>query len=143
MGSCRQEFVNQGCMCLADPMDPYTTVCGYINRQNGLVYPCDMGCCVPKCDHMGHAPRVGVEFRKSSGTDLPEGFNVNLPQSDEPSEVPGATPVPPPPAPPAPRPRDQIVLVPEWLGLDEKVWQVLCKLLLILLVCLALFFSIF
>jgi|688.fasta_scaffold388259_2 hypothetical protein len=99
--TCNQEFVMQGCMCLADPMDPYTTVCGYINRQNGLVYPCDPGCCVPKCTGgSAHAPRMGVEMRASTGITLPDGFNVNLPQSDLPTETPGATELLFPPAPP-------------------------------------------
>jgi hypothetical protein len=85
MLTCGQEFITKDCGCLADPMDPWSTVCGYVNRQNGLVYPCDPGCCNPVCTNVGKSPKFGVEYRKSAGTTLPEGFNVNLATSDEPS----------------------------------------------------------
>lgn len=129
MNTCKQEFVNQGCMCLADPMDPWSTICGYINKQNGLVYPCDEGCCVPKCDHMGHAPRVGIETRRSAGTDLPPGFNVNLPQSDEPTPIKGATPLDQ-----LPKATDPTMRGDEPVPSGQKVWQIVLKSLLIFLV---------
>lgn len=93
MNSCKQEFLNKGCMCLADPMDPWKTVCGYINRESGLVYPCDPGCCVPRCMGQATGPRFDVEIRPSGGVTLPPGFGgENLPTSDEPTETKGAAP---------------------------------------------------
>lgn len=87
MNLCKQEFLNKGCMCLADPMDPWKTVCGYINRESGLVYPCDPGCCVPRCQGVASGPRFDVEVRRSGGVTLPPGFGnpENLPQSDHPT----------------------------------------------------------
>lgn len=90
MNSCRQEFLNKGCMCLADPMDPLKTICAYINRENGLVYPCDTGCCAPRCMDQGMGPRFDVEIRPSGGVTLPPGFGEDLPQSSEPTETKGS-----------------------------------------------------
>ncbi len=88
---CASEFVNKYCTCLPDPVEAGSTICGYVNRQNGLVYPCDVGCCQPACNNPGRQPPQNVELRKSKGTTLPPGFNVNLAQSDRPSDIPGAT----------------------------------------------------
>lgn len=90
---CASEFVNKYCTCLPDPVEAGSTICGYINRQNGLVYPCDVGCCQPACVNPGRQPPQNVELRKSKGTTLPPGFNVNLAHSDRPSDIPGATPL--------------------------------------------------
>lgn len=93
MNSCKQEFLNKGCMCLADPMDPYKTICAYINRESGLVYPCDTGCCAPRCSGQAIGPRFDVEIRPSSGVTLPPGFGgEDLAQSSEPTEIKGAAP---------------------------------------------------
>jgi len=120
MSACDVKFIGKGCMCLADPRDPRATICGYINKQNGLVYPCDLGCCLPRCMGVGQEPPVkGAELRKSKGTALPDGFNVNLPQSDEGTAVKGAT-----------NPT-------ELGGLPEvpyKVWQIVLALFVILAV---------
>ncbi len=87
MNTCKQEFLNKGCMCLANPLNPWKTVCGYINRENGLVFPCDEGCCVPRCDGPAFGPRFDQEVRRSAGTELPPGFGENLEQSDEPTSA--------------------------------------------------------
>lgn len=93
MNSCKQEFLNKGCMCLSDPMDPYKTICAYINRESGLVYPCDTGCCVPRCMGQAMGPRFDVEIRPSGGVSLPPGFGGDdLPQSSEPTEPKGSAP---------------------------------------------------
>ncbi len=98
MNSCRQEFLNKGCMCLADPMDPLKTICAYINRESGLVYPCDIGCCAPRCMDQGSGPRFDVEIRRSGGVTLPPGFGGDdLPQSSEPTDTKGAAPFNPSP----------------------------------------------
>ena len=49
MTTCSSDMITKGCQCLANPTDPGSQVCAYINRQNGLVSPCDSGCCVPRC----------------------------------------------------------------------------------------------
>lgn len=124
MSACSAEFVNSGCQCLTDPLDITTSICGYINRQNGLVYPCNLGCCIPACQNVGPYPIFGEDFRPSGGGSLPPGFNVNLPQSDKPSEIKGSAPFFNP--------------QPE----DEKVWQIFFKgfviLVMILLAVIAL-----
>ena len=79
-------------MCLTDPMNDRSTVCGYINRQNGLVYPCDPGCCNPTRKGTFQRGQMNVEVRQSNGTDLPPGFGSNLLQSNLGTEIPGATP---------------------------------------------------
>ena len=122
--SCRAQFVNSGCMCLTDPLDITTSICGYVNKQNGLVYPCDLGCCVPTCQNVGPYPIFDEDFRPSSGGALPPGFNVNLPQSEEPSSTTGAASFSNPETP------------------DDKVWQIVLTgfvfLVIILLAVLAL-----
>jgi len=116
--SCSVEFINSGCMCLTDPLDVSASICGYINKQNGLVYPCDLGCCVPSCHNVGPYPIFNEDFRPSGGSALPPGFNVNLPQSDEPSLTKGAKPF----------------SAPE--SNDEKVWQIFLKGFVILVIIL-------
>ena len=88
MSTCSSDLITKGCQCLANPIDPGSQVCAYINRQNGLVSPCDAGCCVPKCNINRDLPSIlqfQNEFRKSTGTALPPGFGVNLVTSDEPT----------------------------------------------------------
>ena len=88
---CRGEFVLKQCMCLADEMDPSSKVCGYINKRNGLVYPCDPGCCGGLCNRSVAGVRFHIDPSQYSEV-LPEGFNENLPQSDLPSVVPASAP---------------------------------------------------
>ena len=84
---CSDKFITKGCECLSDPMDPSNPICGYVSRDNGLVYPCDQGCCQPKCGTKpGHQPRMDVEFRQTFGGTLPPGFNVNLPTTGDPTQ---------------------------------------------------------
>jgi hypothetical protein len=88
MSTCSSDLITKGCQCLANPIDPGSQVCAYINRQNGLVSPCDSGCCVPKCSINRDLPDIlqfKNEFRASTGTALPPGFGVNLVTSDEPT----------------------------------------------------------
>ena len=47
------------------------------------------------CTHVGVIPIVNEDVRPSGGGTLPPGFNVNLPQSDDPSSTPGATAITP------------------------------------------------
>ena len=107
--SCSAKFVTAGCQCLTDPLDINSKICGYINRQNGIVYPCDLGCCVPSCQNVGKYPIFNQDFRPSGDGALPAGFNINLPQSDEPSNTVGAAPF-------------EIPQIP-----DFKVWQIFLK----------------
>ena len=88
MSTCSSDLITKGCQCLSNPIDPGSQVCAYINRQNGLVAPCDAGCCVPKCNINRDLPtilQIQNEFRASTGTALPPGFGVNLATSDEPT----------------------------------------------------------
>ncbi len=75
----------QECMCLSDPMDPTTKICAYINRQNGLVYPCESRCCSPACNLTGQQPRSDLAFTQTRGVTLPEEFGTALPTNDLPS----------------------------------------------------------
>jgi hypothetical protein len=91
--SCGVQYVTKGCQCLTDPMDPFNPICAYVGRDNGIVYPCDPGCCQPSCGtKMGHEPRMDVEFRQTFGGTLPPGFNKELVTSDEPSPTKGEAP---------------------------------------------------
>ena len=91
MNSCGAQYVLRDCTCLTDPLNFYSTVCGYVSKQNGLVYPCDAGCCLGKCENKD--PLTRVEVRPSAGIDLPAGYGSNIPQSNQASNFPGATPV--------------------------------------------------
>ena len=88
--SCSAKYVLKNCMCLPDPLNYYSTVCAYISKENGLLYPCDPGCCRGACDNTNPIIQR-VETRPSAGIDLPEGYGFNLPQSEDPSAFPGAT----------------------------------------------------
>jgi hypothetical protein len=121
---CSSQYVNAGCQCLTDPMDITSSICGYINKKNGLVYPCDLGCCIPACTNVGVYPIFNQDLRPSTGAQLPPGFNINLPQVETPSEISGAAPFSSPETP------------------SPKVWQIVFTgfvfLVLILLSMLAL-----
>lgn len=123
-GGCSAEYVNAGCQCLTDPLDITSSICGYVNKQNGLVYPCDLGCCIPACTNVGQYPIFNQDFRPSTGAQLPPGFNTDLPQSDQESSIQGAAPFSNPQPP------------------DKKVWQIVFTgfvfLVLILLAMIAL-----
>lgn len=90
MTTCSSDLIAKGCMCLSNPVAPGSEICGYINRQNGLVTPCDEGCCVPACKYLSYVPNILQaynEFRPSSGTGLPPGFGLELVTSDEPTRI--------------------------------------------------------
>ena len=94
MTTCSSDLISKGCQCLSNPIEPGSQVCAYINRQNGLVSPCDSGCCVPRCKINTMIPSIlqfQNEFRASSGTALPPGVGVNLVTSDAPTRTKDAT----------------------------------------------------
>jgi hypothetical protein len=79
---------------------------------------------VPTCQNVGPYPIFNEDFRPAGGGALPPGFNLNLPQSEEPSQTEGTAPFSSPQIP------------------DDKVWQIVLKgfvfLIIILLAVLAL-----
>lgn len=87
---CSPDYVLKFCDCLPDPITPGRTICGYINRMNGLVYPCDIGCC-PGCPNQGTQPSPKVEVRKGAST-LPKGFGDAMVYSSSGTDIPGAAP---------------------------------------------------
>ena len=89
--TCKGEYVAKQCMCLADPIDPYSKVCAYINPQNGLVFPCDPGCCGLECPKTVSGVLFHVEQQSHKAEVIPPDFNVVLPQSEQPSPVKGAS----------------------------------------------------
>jgi len=89
--TCGAQYILKDCTCLTDPLDVYSNMCGYVSKQNGFVYACDPGCCLGKCENKD--PVTRVEVRPSAGIDLPPGYGQNIPQSNEPSNLPGATPI--------------------------------------------------
>ena len=98
MNSCSAKYVLHDCQCLADPLDFYSTICGYVSKQDGLVYACDPGCCSSSCSNLD--PNIiRVETRPSGGVSLPAGYGGKLAQSDLPSAIPGATTFTPPDGP--------------------------------------------
>jgi len=76
--TCNQEFLNKGCVCLADPLDPWAQICAFIDRQTGLVYPCNTGCCVPRCSNIGQSQNLEMELHRTGGVALPDGFGKNM-----------------------------------------------------------------
>ena len=123
MDSCNARYVLNDCQCLADPMDVYSTACGYVSKIDGLVYPCDPGCCGTKCDNK-NTKITRVEVRPSAGVSLPTGYGLNLQQNEDPSDLPGASAFAPP------------------IRYDSgyKVWQILLIALLPLILVLVLSF---
>ena len=89
MNSCGAQYILRDCTCLSDPLNFYSNICGYVSKQNGLVYPCDAGCCLGNCENKD--PVTRVEVRPSAGIDLPPGYGSNIPQSDQATNIPGAT----------------------------------------------------
>jgi hypothetical protein len=66
-----------------------------VSKVDGLVYPCDPGCCGNQCENRD--PNITrIETRPSAGVTLPAGYGVNLPQSDQPSVTRGASDFQPP-----------------------------------------------
>lgn len=104
MSACSAKFALKFCDCLPDPIDPAATICGYVSKQNGLVTPCDVGCC-PKCPNQGNQPPEKAELRK--GQTLPAGFGADLVQSDQPTGTKGAS-----------------TFEPAGAGDSYKVWQI-------------------
>jgi hypothetical protein len=86
---CDPTFLNKHCACMSDPLDPYSTICAYIDRQTGVVFPCDLGCCRPACDGVGHQPPNDVRLK--SYANLPENYGTQLQTSNDPTPVKGAT----------------------------------------------------
>ena len=78
MSACGQEFLNKSCICLADPLDPWSNLCGFIDRSTGLVYPCNTGCCVPRCPNIGQSQNLNIELHRTGGVALPAGFGSML-----------------------------------------------------------------
>lgn len=106
--SCNAKYILQDCSCLTDPLNFYSNVCGYVSKNNGLVYQCDPGCCSGKCENKDSVIRF--ETRPSAGLALPAGFNQDLPQSDQPTPIPGASDFP-----------EAAAVAPQPL----KIWQIL------------------
>jgi hypothetical protein len=75
---------------LTDPLNYYSTICGYISKQDGLVYPCDPGCCGNSCEN-NNKTIFPIEVRPSAGVSLPEGYGNNLATSVEPTPIRGAS----------------------------------------------------
>ena len=130
--TCSSEFMNKGCLCLSDPVDPLQKVCAYINFQNGIVRPCDPGCCAGECPTIGSFPNLNVEYRRSAGGDLPSGYGTMLETSDLPTENPKEK-VLGPLSPPVEPSRDFPVF--------QKNWELLLFLASFLLVILVVSFS--
>ena len=76
--ACNQDFLNKGCVCLSDPLDPWSNICAMIDRQNGLVYPCNWGCCNPRCENQGQSQNLNMELHRTGGVSLPSGFGQAL-----------------------------------------------------------------
>ena len=84
--TCGAQYILKDCQCLADPFDRYSTLCGYIDKVDGLLYGCDTGCCLEKCDNLNKIP-ARLENRPSAGVSLPPGYGNKLQTSTEPTPV--------------------------------------------------------
>ena len=65
------------CQCLPGPSG---TFCGWVGRADGIVRPCDPGCCQPSC--AGPAPSDLNQYQATTGVGLPPGFGLNLMTSE-------------------------------------------------------------
>lgn len=83
MASCSAKYVLKNCMCLTDPFDAYSNVCGYIDKMSGRMYSCDPGCCLNTCQSTLPKEVIDLEIRQSSGTALPPGYGDNLPKTTD------------------------------------------------------------
>jgi len=81
MGKCSADFVLKDCMCLADPFDKTSTMCGYVSKIDWQVYPCSPGCCEPSCKNT-NPDMSRLEVRPSGGVSLPPGFALHLPVTE-------------------------------------------------------------
>ena len=79
---------SKDCMCLPEPNASAVQkpMCGYLNRDTGLVQGCSTDCCFKKCP----SGRIGLEYLPSSGINLPKGFGNDIVTSDLPTPPPGA-----------------------------------------------------
>jgi len=92
MSACRADLVLKDCACLTDPMDYYSTICAYISKENGLLYPCDSGCCGNTCPTPPSFVQNSIEARQSAGVALPDGFGWSLQNSSDPTPIVGSAP---------------------------------------------------
>lgn len=65
------------CQCLPGPTG---TFCGWIGRSDGIVHPCNPGCCQPACD--GPPPSNLGEYKATYGTGVPPNFGQFLMTSE-------------------------------------------------------------
>lgn len=96
---CQAQYITKGCSCLADPTNPDVTICAYVKVENGVVTPCDAGCCAPDCTSPNQMlQRFDIDFRPTYGGALPPDFGLLIKTSDQPTETIGTDigPSPPP-----------------------------------------------
>lgn len=74
--TCNQDFLNKSCVCIADALDPWANICAFIDRNTGYVYPCNPGCCVPRCQNTGPSQNLQMELHRTGGVALPPGFGA-------------------------------------------------------------------
>jgi len=72
------------CQCI--PGTSGKTYCGWIGRADGIVRPCDPGCCQPACD--GPAPSELSQYQQTTGVGLPPNFGLNLVTGETPTSRP-------------------------------------------------------
>ena len=119
--TCGAQYILKDCQCLADPFDRYSTVCGYIDKIDGLLYGCDTGCCLENCDNLNKIPK-GLENRPSAGVTLPPGYGDNLPTSTDPAPV-GAPFVPAGPSAPPASPLASLLIGPQ--AKSFPIWKLM------------------
>lgn len=78
MSACDSKYVGKNCMCLPDPIFPEKTMCGYLDRDSGFLYACSTGCCSGGCPDQNFNVKMNVEYGRSEGISLPEGFGKNM-----------------------------------------------------------------
>lgn len=74
---------NANCTCLPGPTG---TFCGWIDRQDGIVHPCDPSCCNPLCQVS--PPAMIGEYKQTRGVELPPGFGFELQTSERATSFP-------------------------------------------------------
>ena len=110
MSACESKYVGKNCMCMPDPIYPEKTMCGYLDRDSGSLYACSTGCCGRACPDQNLNVRLNVEYARSEGISLPQGFGQNMVYGTTDWEPPGSSVFTTPPSSKEP-PLNQLIIM--------------------------------
>lgn len=109
MSACESKYIGKNCMCMPDPIFSEKTMCGYLDRDSGSLYACSTGCC-RSCPDQNLNVRLNVEYARSEGISLPQGFGQNMVYGTTDWEPPGSSVFTTPPSSKEP-PLNQLIIM--------------------------------